>query len=123
MSNKENSIDDVINNTFEKIKSIIDANVIFGKSIRLYDNNMLIPVSKVNVGIVSGGGSGFKNKCENVASSAGFTLIPIGFISVINDVVNFISVNNSDTITQKLVENLFKLTEKIIDNNEVDNEN
>lgn len=121
MSNKENNIDNIIKNTFDKIKDMIDANIVFGKNVKIGDNNYIVPVSKVNVGIISGGGVGGKSKCENMGSSTGFSVVPIGFITIINDVINFISVNAGDSLTQSILENLFKLTERIIDN-EVEDE-
>ena len=123
MPNKENNnIDDVINSTFDNIKNIVDANTIIGKTIKLSDNIFVIPVSKINVGIISGGGIMPKGNGENMGTSTGFSISPVGFVAVSDTIVNFIPVNNVDTMTKNLVDNLFKLTEKIIEKSEVDNE-
>ena len=74
------------------------------------------------MGIISGGGEFVKGKGDCVGSSTGFNVVPIGFISVVDDVVNFINVGNTDSMTMTILDNLFKITEKLIDNEKVDNE-
>ena len=114
MSKKENCVEDVINNTFLQIKDFVSGNVVIGKNIEILDNITIIPVSKVCVGIVSGGGVFPKGKGESVGSSAGFNIVPVGFICIVNDNFNFISTSSGDTLTQALLNNLFKLTEDLL---------
>ena len=119
MPNKENNIDEIIDGTFKHIKDIVDANTIIGKTIRLSDNMYIIPVSKVSVGLISGGGVFPKGKSSNMGTSTGFNIVPVGFVSISESIVSFLPVNNIDSTTKNIIDNLFKLSEKIIEKNEV----
>lgn len=117
MSNKRDSVESVIKDTFKQIKEIVDANIVIGKKVELNDNSVIIPVSKVSVGIITGGGEVLKRKGDCVGSSTGFNVTPIGFLSIVEGVVSFVSVGNSDSMAMTILDNLFKLTEKFIENN------
>ena len=56
----------MIENTFSHIKDIVDANTVVGKIIELGDKNYIIPVSKISVGLISGGGTIPKGKNEKL---------------------------------------------------------
>ena len=65
MSNDSN-ISNLMKNTLENIKSMIDVDTIVGKSIITSDSTMIIPVSKLTFGFISGGSEyPLKNKSEN----------------------------------------------------------
>lgn len=51
----ENKIGDIIRASVENIKSTFDANTIIGDSITTANGTVVIPVSKLNIGFVSGG--------------------------------------------------------------------
>lgn len=123
MSKKEESknnikdIDKLIDNTFESIKNIVDANTIIGSAIHLSNKLFVIPISKVSVGVVSGGGEfSKKTKLKNmsVGSSTGFTITPIGFVSVLDSSIQFISTLTSDSVSVKLFETLLDISGKIL---------
>ena len=122
MSNKRDSVESVIKDTFKQIKEIVDANIVIGKKVELSDNSVIIPVSKVSVGIITGGGETLRRKGDCMGSSTGFNVTPIGFLSIVGGEVCFVNVGNPDSMTISILDNLFKLTEKIIKNNEVKNE-
>ena len=50
------SIDELISNAVDKIKAIVDSSTIVGDSIVSPDGTQIIPISKVAVGFVVGGG-------------------------------------------------------------------
>ena len=91
--NNYESVDKLIDNTFEKLKEIIDANTIIGKTIKLGDNVAIIPISKVSVGLVTGGGEmPVKRKnMSSLGSTTGFTLTPIGFLTINDVTISYIS--------------------------------
>ncbi len=51
----ESKIGDIIRASVENIKSTFDANTIIGEAITTVNGTVVIPVSKLNIGFVSGG--------------------------------------------------------------------
>ena len=51
-----NDIEELIVSAFDKIKTIVDANTIIGEKLETKDGTFIIPISKVTVGYVVGGG-------------------------------------------------------------------
>lgn len=51
----ETKISDIIQKSLEEIKSIVDANTIIGEMIQTQNGTTILPVSKVSVGLASGG--------------------------------------------------------------------
>ena len=122
-NNCEN-VDKLIDNTFEKLKDIIDANTIIGKTIKLSENIAIIPISKVSVGLVTGGGEmPVKRKnLTSLGSTTGFTLIPIGFLTISGQGVNYISTSIAEPSTTKLIETFATIYDKFLKNNGGGNE-
>ena len=122
-NNCEN-VDKLIDNTFEKLKDIIDANTIIGKTIKLSENIAIIPISKVSVGLVTGGGEmPVKRKnLTSLGSTTGFTLIPIGFLTISGQGVNYISTSIAEPSTTTLIETFATIYYKFFKNNGDGNE-
>lgn len=113
MADNSKQIDDIINSTFNQLKNIVDANTVIGKTIKINEDIFIIPVSRVSVGLVSGGGSITKKNNTTMGTSTGFNIVPIGFVSINNSVLSFMSVNTENN-TKDLIDNLFKLSENIL---------
>ena len=113
------SVDKLIDNTFVKLKDIIDANTIIGKTIKLSENVAIIPISKVSVGLVTGGGEmPVKRKnLTSLGSTTGFTLIPIGFLTINGQSINYIPTNMVEPSTTKLLEIFVTIYDKFLKNN------
>jgi len=120
MQNKKehDSIESVINKTFNHINDIVDANTVVGNTIKLSNNLFIIPVSKISVGLISGGGSLPKTKKNNISagSGTGFNIVPIGFVVLKESDINFIPVNTIDEASKKIIDGAFKLFEKLTNN-------
>jgi uncharacterized spore protein YtfJ len=113
MADNSKQIDDIINSTFNQLKNIVDANTVIGKTIKINEDIFIIPVSRISVGLVSGGGSITKKNNTTMGTSTGFNIVPIGFVSINNSVLSFMSVNTENN-TKDLIDNLFKLSENIL---------
>lgn len=92
------SLDSIINDSLKNLKNIIDANTIIGDEVKTSDGTIIIPISKIIVGFVAGGGeieTNYKNEPNNYpfagASGAGFTVVPIGFLTGKNGILTFVS--------------------------------
>ena len=97
-----NDIDDLISNAFDKIKMIVDANTIIGEKLETKDGTFIIPISKVTVGYVVGGGEYAELSARRVAnhypmsggSGGGMSVTPVGFLIEKNGEVQFVNVEN-----------------------------
>lgn len=101
--NKENKIESLIDVSLDKIRSLIDVNCVVGNAISMPDGSTVIPISKVSVGFVSGGGEyNDLNAKRNSAdfpmaggTGGGFTVSPIGFFVVDNNKFKLIRADKS----------------------------
>ena len=90
--NKNSKVESLIDVSLDKIRSLVDVNCVIGNTITLPDGSSIIPISKVTVGFVSGGGEyNDLNAKRNSAdfpmaggSGGGFSVTPVGFFVVNN---------------------------------------
>ena len=101
----ENSIKNILDTTLEKLKGMVNADVISGKPIEI-GNFTLIPVSKVAYGLATGG-SDFATKNDDAVfgggGGAGVTISPIAFIAINGDSVKMLPVYNKLTTVEKAI--------------------
>ena len=97
----ENKIPEIIRSSMENIRSMVDANTMVGDPINTPAGTVIIPISKISVGIASGGVD-YANKQESPArpqnfgggGGTGLTVAPVGFLVVDSDGdVDFINVS------------------------------
>lgn len=96
------SINDLITSAMDKIKTIVDSSTIVGESIETPDGATIIPISKVTVGFVVGGGEYADLSARRVAnhfpmsggSSGGMSVTPVGFLIIRDSGVDFVNVEN-----------------------------
>lgn len=122
--NQENNLENVIENTFNHLQDIVDANTVVGKIIKVTDKNFLIPVSKISVGLFSGGGNMSKSKGENISagSGTGFNIVPIGFVACTDFELKFLPVNTTNDLSKSLIDICFNLYDKYFKKGESDDE-
>ena len=86
---KESSIKELISNSLDQIRTIIDADTVVGRQIVTPTGTTIIPISKVSMGFASGGldlpvdKSASKN--FGGGGGTGVTVNPIGFLVVYGD--------------------------------------
>ncbi len=83
----EHPIERIMDSAFGKVHTLTDADLIVGDPIIMPDGTSIIPISKVSIGIVSGGGE-YSNKQQSEypfagASGAGMSIAPVCFL--VND--------------------------------------
>ena len=86
----DNSLQEIMNNTLDNLRGIVQSEDMVFKPIYLDDKTMAIPLTKVSVGFVSGGGGGESNKFADNKSDklqpyaggggGGISLSPMGFL-------------------------------------------
>ena len=81
---KKTPLSDMMRNTMEKIREMVDTNTIVGQPITTPDGVTLIPISKVSFGFGSGGGDYGKAPKENFGggSAAGVKIDPVAFLVI-----------------------------------------
>lgn len=95
------NISELIQNSMDKIKTIIDTSTVVGEKITTEDGTTIIPISKVAVGYVVGGGEygdSSRSKANRFpmtgGSSGGISVTPVGFLIETQGEVKYISVEN-----------------------------
>ena len=86
---RQSSIKELISDSLDQIRTIIDADTVVGKQIVTPSGTVIIPISKVSMGFASGGldvPDGKKNaKGFGGGGGTGVTVSPIGFLTVYPD--------------------------------------
>ncbi len=107
-------IENLMKNTMENIKDMIDVNTIVGDAFTTPDGNTIIPISKVSFGFASGGTEFELNSTAEEGkddypfgggSGAGVTVKPVAFLVTKNDTVRLLSVDHKTTY-DKLIDNV-----------------
>ena len=85
----ENKIPEIIRSSMENIRSMVDANTVVGEPINTTAGPVIIPISKISVGIASGGvdynpKKDAQPRPQNFGGGGGtgLTVSPIGFLVV-----------------------------------------
>lgn len=78
-------VDNIINDMMGNLKKLVDVNTVVGDPYSLPDGSTIVPISKIIVGFVAGGGefgTGAKSPTSPFAggSGAGLTVEPVGFL-------------------------------------------
>lgn len=102
-SERNDNIKNLIDGAMDKIKTIVDSSTVIGEKVVADNGTTIIPISKVTVGYVVGGGEYADLSSRRVAnnypmaggSSGGMSLTPVGFLVLMADgEVKFVNVEN-----------------------------
>lgn len=114
VSRDKNAIERVLNITLSKLKTMADTETVIGHPVNMADGSVIIPVSRVTMGYVGGGGEYkediyVKNKKETAGfpfaggSGAALSMTPVGFL--VGSEGNFKVVKmDSETNVEKLID-------------------
>lgn len=122
------SINGLIDKAMDKIKTIVDSSTVIGEKVETPDGAVIIPISKVTVGYVVGGGEYADLSARRVAnhfpmaggSSGGMSVTPVGFLIESQGEVKFVNVENKSlyqTVLNMFNALLSKVEEKAGENN------
>lgn len=118
---KSSTIDNLIEKTLASLNTVSTNETIFGNPITLPDGTSIVPVSKVSIGFVVGGGEYADISTRRVAthypmaggSGGAVMLSPIGFLVSTNLEVKYIS-TSAETNYQKILDLVAKAAEKLV---------
>lgn len=115
-------IGDVMRTTMENLKEMVDVNTVVGTPVQTGGGAMVVPVSKVSFGFVSGGGEYGAGKQPpqqlpaplpfSGGAGAGVTVSPVGFLVVGPDGVRMVSAQ-VDTYLDRIIEGLPALIDQV----------
>lgn len=107
--NKEHPIENIMESAMSRMRSLIDTSVVVGNPIFAGDNMCLVPISKVSMGFVSGGGEYSENKRFDKpfagGAGAGFSVSPVGFAVINGGEINIVKLEPNE-VFEKLVDNI-----------------
>jgi len=113
-------IGEVMRTTMENLKDMVDVNTVVGTPVQSGDGSMIVPVSKVSFGFVSGGGEygAGRQSAQSAAlpfgggAGAGVTVSPVGFLVVGSEGVRMVSAQ-VETSVDRVIESLPALISQI----------
>ena len=115
---KEHPINNLLDISLENITKMVDVSKIVGQPIRVDENNILIPVSRVVFGF-GAGGSEFSTKQNGKAydlelgeelypfgggSGGGINISPVAFLKISDGDMEIMNVEKNPSLTEKLLE-------------------
>ncbi len=122
----ESSLNQIIDTALSKIRSVADSNTVIGEPIRLNDEVVVLPYSKVSVGFAAGGADYDSKKVPTPekknfvgGNGAGVSVTPLGFIIVKGTDVQVVDLNNpvpagqDDNPVTQAIEGINVLIDKI----------
>ncbi len=107
--NNTGELSEILDDAMKNLKTLVDINTVVGTPIIGKDGTTIIPVSKIYVGIIAGGGELDNNNklAYNYpfagGTGAGFTVNPIGFLVIKNGETTFINTELNKS-SDKLIE-------------------
>lgn len=127
-SNNDN-INKMIDGAMDKIKTIVDTSTVVGEKVETDDGSTIIPISRVSVGYVVGGGEYADLSSRRVAnhypmaggSSGGMSMTPVGFLVITENEVKFVNVENK-TLYQTVLNMFNSLLAKVQEQKEGEDE-
>lgn len=118
----ENPVERLMDTVFGKINTLIDANTVIGTPITTVDGVSIIPISRVTLGLMTGGGeysdmskSHYTDYPFAGGSGVGVNICPIAFIVNNGSKVNLISIEEKglfDTVVKQVLKAMEKSNDK-----------
>lgn len=120
MDDERNPIVEILNEAMGKLKSIVDIDTVMGEPVQMPDGGVIIPITKVAMGFVAGGGEYIGNNHNkhidfpfSGGSGAGFSIKPIGFLVGKHNNYELISITDEPAY-KKLADIVADLTKTFI---------
>lgn len=127
-----NRIQEIVYGAVDNIKSLIDVDVVIGKPIEAGSNLTIIPLTKVTMGFVSGGGEYYSDLREIKKDGdypyagglgSGMNIQPVGFLIINEKKVEVVKIDAKSAV-EKLIEiapEVAKYVSKFFDKKEDNN--
>lgn len=117
----EHPVERVMDNAFTKIRTLVDADTVVGTPVTTADGVSIIPISRVSMGFLTGGGEYSDMSRQNYTeypfaggSGAGVSVKPIGFLINDGKSVKLVNVDEKNPF-DKILGLLPDLMESVVD--------
>jgi len=107
---QDHPIERIMDNAFVKIRTIVDADTVIGNPVTTMDGTTIIPISKVTMGFVTGGGEYSDMSREEYdefpfagGSGAGLTVSPVGFLVNDGKSIKIVNLNDNSSPYDKIL--------------------
>lgn len=125
---RESSVEGLLDSSIEKIKTLMDSNTVIGNPVLSPSGSIIIPVSKITVGFVAGGGEYSDLSERRVANhypmaggtTGGMSVCPIGFLIETSTDVKYVDIENKSAYQTVL--KLFNMITDTLKNEGKENE-
>ena len=112
----EHSINGMLNVTLQRIRELVDTNTIIGEAITTEDGTMILPVSRITYGFVSGGTDMGPKTAKDMfggAAGAGATVSPVAFLVISNGKVRLIQLADKNNSVDRIIGMMPDVVDKI----------
>ena len=115
----EHPVQGLMGATVEKIREMADANTIIGKPIKTEDGTTIIPVSRISVGIGTGGSdfdskNGSQKDLFGGGSGAGVSIRPVAFLAIKDGMVRTIQLTDPSNSLDRALTMLPELVDRLM---------
>lgn len=113
------NVSDVLSASMSKVREMVDANTVVGSPITVSEGTTLIPISKINFALASGGadmGAKLADQSGTFGGGAGcgVKITPVAFVLVQGERVRVLPIDEpANTAIERMVEQLPMLVDKI----------
>lgn len=116
MDKSSHPINGLMDSSMQNLRSLVDADTVIGEPITSPDGTIIIPVSKVTFGFVSGGSDLPVNKQGELfggGAGGGVTVHPLGFLVIREGSVELLQMNDSKNTADRMVSLMPEMVDKI----------
>ncbi len=93
-------MEDLITQTLSSLRSMVDSDTVIGRAITAPDRTVVVPVSRVSVGLLTGSGDYGQDKKQNAhkagGGGAGGSVNPVGFLVMSDMGVRFVPIDKEE---------------------------
>ena len=120
LNTEQKPVERVMDTAFTRIKTLVDADTVIGKPLGLEDGTSVIPISRVTLGMLTGGGeygdasSGGREYPFAGGSGVGASVVPIGFLVHKNGTYKVLRMAES-TLPEKILSIIPDIAEAVAD--------
>ena len=115
-NNTQNPVNEVVKDSLENLKTLIDVNTIIGDQINTPDGTTIIPISKVSFGFAAGGSEIPTSKTTTPfggGSGGGVTITPIAFLVIAKGEVKILEISTADNTADRVVNMVPQVVDKV----------
>jgi uncharacterized spore protein YtfJ len=105
-------IETLVKTVLTELREMTKTETVIGKAMKVGDVTV-IPISRISVGFGVGGGKGMMKKTDGEATGGGASIQPIGFIVVMKDKVDLITIGKEEVGLGKVIDLVPQIIEKV----------